>query len=71
MTLLEQFFRAAIVKVLTATGVEYLQLLKIGDGWKIVNILGESREVKPYTASLFVSRQRGHGSKRCRQGENR
>ena len=59
VTLLEQFFRAAIVKVLTATGVEYLQLLKIGDGWKIVNILGESREVKPYTASLFVSTSAG------------
>ena len=52
---LDVYFRAAMAKVVTATGVEYLQLGRFGTDWKIINILGEARTGGPFALPLFSS----------------
>jgi len=43
----------AIVKVVGATGTEYLQLAELAEGWRIVNILGEPRSEAPFRSLSF------------------
>ena len=45
--------RLAIVKVIGATGVEYLQEAKFGEQWRIVNILSEPKKLSPFQLELF------------------
>jgi hypothetical protein len=43
----------AVVKVVGATGVEYLQVGDFGDAWRIINILGEPRTAAPLALPLY------------------
>jgi hypothetical protein len=48
VTVLDVYFRAAMSKVVTWSGVEYLQLGRFGNSWQVVNVLGEDRRQGPF-----------------------
>jgi hypothetical protein len=49
----------AVVKLTSATGVEYLQEGQVGNEWKIINILSEERAAAPFRLSLFEAASQG------------
>jgi hypothetical protein len=61
--------RLALVKVIGATGVEYLQEAKFGEQWRIVNILSEPKELSPFQLELFAP-SRGAEERQEQQSED-
>jgi hypothetical protein len=55
VTVLDCYFRAAMSKVVIASGVEYLQLGKFGTHWKVINVLAEARMCSPFAMPLYTA----------------